>query len=198
MQARRIPHTLLCRPLLQRADGVERAQWVSLWKGATNTLPVTDGDLPTVRGKKRRWVPRAAFSLFSVHPPPCYVSYTRQSRSCSSFRHHDRMLILCGRRHSAAPLVHSFVAAVARSPSSLAIRHARRPPISLGAAMPATTSASEQRPQPVVMCGPSGVGKSTLIKRLFGDFPDTFGFSVSRVYCASVRCCFLTTWSRFI
>lgn len=33
--------------------------------------------------------------------------------------------------------------------------------------------------QPVVLCGPSGVGKSTLIKRLFVDEPDSFGFSVS-------------------
>ena len=32
---------------------------------------------------------------------------------------------------------------------------------------------------PVVLCGPSGVGKSTLIKRLQADFPGAFGFSVS-------------------
>jgi|ERR1712174_13203 len=32
---------------------------------------------------------------------------------------------------------------------------------------------------PVVFSGPSGVGKSTLLKRLFKDFPDAFGFSVS-------------------
>jgi len=31
----------------------------------------------------------------------------------------------------------------------------------------------------VVLCGPSGVGKSTLIARLLQDFPDRFGFSVS-------------------
>ncbi|KAI8640435.1 guanylate kinase [Parasitella parasitica] len=30
-----------------------------------------------------------------------------------------------------------------------------------------------------VIFGPSGSGKSTLLKRLFRDFPDTFGFSVS-------------------
>lgn len=29
------------------------------------------------------------------------------------------------------------------------------------------------------MCGPSGVGKSTLIKKLMEEFPDSFGFSVS-------------------
>lgn len=34
-------------------------------------------------------------------------------------------------------------------------------------------------PQPVVICGPSGVGKGTLITRLMNDFPDAFGFSVS-------------------
>ena len=32
---------------------------------------------------------------------------------------------------------------------------------------------------PLVLCGPSGVGKSTLIKRLKEDFPGAFGFSVS-------------------
>ena len=31
----------------------------------------------------------------------------------------------------------------------------------------------------VVLCGPSGVGKSTLIARLLADYPDKFGFSVS-------------------
>ena len=33
--------------------------------------------------------------------------------------------------------------------------------------------------QPLVICGPSGSGKSTLLKRLFKEFPNTFGFSVS-------------------
>ena len=33
--------------------------------------------------------------------------------------------------------------------------------------------------RPLVLCGPSGSGKSTLIKKLFEDFPDTFGFSIS-------------------
>ncbi|XP_017879554.2 guanylate kinase isoform X3 [Ceratina calcarata] len=36
-----------------------------------------------------------------------------------------------------------------------------------------------KNPRPLVLCGPSGSGKSTLIKRLFEEFPDTFGFSVS-------------------
>ncbi|PGH17026.1 guanylate kinase [Helicocarpus griseus UAMH5409] len=33
--------------------------------------------------------------------------------------------------------------------------------------------------RPVVISGPSGTGKSTLIKRLFADYPDTFDLSVS-------------------
>ncbi|XP_036147418.1 guanylate kinase isoform X1 [Monomorium pharaonis] len=33
--------------------------------------------------------------------------------------------------------------------------------------------------RPLVFCGPSGTGKSTLIKRLFDEFPNTFKFSVS-------------------
>lgn len=36
--------------------------------------------------------------------------------------------------------------------------------------------------RPVVISGPSGVGKSTLIKKLFREYPDSFGFSVSREY----------------
>jgi guanylate kinase len=34
-------------------------------------------------------------------------------------------------------------------------------------------------PAPVVIAGPSGVGKGTLINRLLKDFPESFGFSVS-------------------
>lgn len=32
---------------------------------------------------------------------------------------------------------------------------------------------------PIVISGPSGTGKSTLLKKLFEEYPDTFGFSVS-------------------
>ncbi|XP_013098753.2 guanylate kinase isoform X2 [Stomoxys calcitrans] len=38
---------------------------------------------------------------------------------------------------------------------------------------------SRQGPRPVVVCGPSGSGKSTLLNRLFKEYPNTFGFSVS-------------------
>lgn len=31
----------------------------------------------------------------------------------------------------------------------------------------------------IVVSGPSGTGKSTLLKKLFAEFPETFGFSVS-------------------
>lgn len=37
----------------------------------------------------------------------------------------------------------------------------------------------QQRGRPVVVCGPSGVGKGTLLGRLLGEHPDQFGFSVS-------------------
>ncbi|RAQ51373.1 guanylate kinase [Aspergillus flavus] len=43
-----------------------------------------------------------------------------------------------------------------------------------------TSAGSLQKFRPVVVSGPSGAGKSTLLKRLFADYPDTFGFSVSR------------------
>ncbi|KAK9273391.1 hypothetical protein L1049_018201 [Liquidambar formosana] len=39
--------------------------------------------------------------------------------------------------------------------------------------------AKGDRPMPVVISGPSGVGKGTLISELMKEFPSTFGFSVS-------------------
>ena len=33
--------------------------------------------------------------------------------------------------------------------------------------------------RPLVLLGPSGSGKSTFIKKLFADYPDKFGFSIS-------------------
>jgi ABC-type transport system involved in cytochrome bd biosynthesis fused ATPase/permease subunit len=41
--------------------------------------------------------------------------------------------------------------------------------------------------RPIVLSGPSGTGKSTLLKRLFEEYPDTFGFSVSRKWAATRR-----------
>ncbi|KAL5278955.1 GUK1 family protein [Megaselia abdita] len=38
---------------------------------------------------------------------------------------------------------------------------------------------AKRGPRPLVICGPSGSGKSTLLKRLFAEYPETFGFSVS-------------------
>ena len=39
--------------------------------------------------------------------------------------------------------------------------------------------------RPLVVSGPSGVGKGTLIKRLFSEFPNKFGFSISRLWLSS-------------
>lgn len=47
------------------------------------------------------------------------------------------------------------------------------------AAAAASSSSAAAALRPVVMCGPSGVGKSTLIQRLRAEYPDRFGFSVS-------------------
>jgi alpha-D-ribose 1-methylphosphonate 5-triphosphate synthase subunit PhnL len=46
--------------------------------------------------------------------------------------------------------------------------------------------------RPLVLSGPSGVGKSTLLQRLFAEFPDKFGFSVSRIKHWSHFSCFIT------
>jgi len=43
----------------------------------------------------------------------------------------------------------------------------------------AAETAMADAARPLVICGPSGVGKSTLIERMKAAFPDTFGFSVS-------------------
>jgi guanylate kinase len=42
---------------------------------------------------------------------------------------------------------------------------------------------------PIVICGPSGVGKGTLIGKLMAQHPDKFGFSVSH----TTRC---DTWQQ--
>lgn len=50
---------------------------------------------------------------------------------------------------------------------------------SLPVTMSSTTIASDFL-RPLVLSGPSGVGKSTLLNRLFANHPTKFGFSVSR------------------
>lgn len=45
---------------------------------------------------------------------------------------------------------------------------------------PVTQYSTPMSLRPLVLSGPSGVGKSTLLQRLFLEFPDNFGFSVSR------------------
>ncbi|KAJ2723487.1 guanylate kinase [Coemansia sp. Benny D115] len=42
-----------------------------------------------------------------------------------------------------------------------------------------TTSNTAEAKRPIVVFGPSGTGKSTLLKRLFAEYPQSFGFSVS-------------------
>ena len=42
-----------------------------------------------------------------------------------------------------------------------------------------SSALAASKPRPVVIVGPSGVGKGTLLNRLMADFPDNFGFSVS-------------------
>ena len=55
----------------------------------------------------------------------------------------------------------------------------RRSPTPRRSTMSSTTIASDFL-RPLVLSGPSGVGKSTLLTRLFANHPTKFGFSVSR------------------
>ncbi len=43
--------------------------------------------------------------------------------------------------------------------------------------------------RPLVISGPSGTGKSTLLKRLFEEYPDRFSFSISRQFFSSSGVC---------
>lgn len=42
-----------------------------------------------------------------------------------------------------------------------------------------SSSSGESKLRPIVFCGPSGTGKSTLLKRLMAEYPNAFAFSVS-------------------
>lgn len=46
-------------------------------------------------------------------------------------------------------------------------------------AVPLTYLTAIEKNRPIVVSGPSGSGKSTLLGRLFKEYPDKFGFSVS-------------------
>eukprot|EP00747_Dinoflagellata_sp_TGD_P196277 gnl/TRDRNA2_/TRDRNA2_66155_c0_seq1.p1 gnl/TRDRNA2_/TRDRNA2_66155_c0~~gnl/TRDRNA2_/TRDRNA2_66155_c0_seq1.p1 ORF type:complete len:675 (-),score=184.51 gnl/TRDRNA2_/TRDRNA2_66155_c0_seq1:58-2082(-) len=59
------------------------------------------------------------------------------------------------------------------------VGHAEDAPKAKAAKAEKPKDAETQLPPPLVICGPSGVGKGTLIKRLMETFPDKFGFSVS-------------------
>ena len=50
--------------------------------------------------------------------------------------------------------------------------------------------------RPLVLCGPSGVGKSTIIKKLTDDFPDAFGFSVSHTTRWVFDCYLTGVWMK--
>ncbi|KAN0064940.1 guanylate kinase [Thecaphora frezii] len=66
------------------------------------------------------------------------------------------------------------------STSSLVLRRfATMASASAPASTPASTPPIPSDKRPIVLSGPSGVGKSTLLKKLFDEFPNDFGFSVS-------------------
>lgn len=44
---------------------------------------------------------------------------------------------------------------------------------------PKTDTSAVERNRAIVISGPSGAGKSTILKRLFDEYPDKFGFSIS-------------------
>ena len=73
----------------------------------------------------------------------------------------------------------SFANRFSSSRLSSLTNHLVRSPFIQRACQANMSSNGSPSTQPVVLCGPSGVGKSTLIKRLFADEPDSFGFSVS-------------------
>jgi guanylate kinase len=44
---------------------------------------------------------------------------------------------------------------------------------------PKPDTSAVERNRAIVISGPSGAGKSTILKRLFDEYPDKFGFSIS-------------------
>jgi ribose 1,5-bisphosphokinase PhnN len=46
----------------------------------------------------------------------------------------------------------------------------------------------------LVVSGPSGAGKSTLLKKLLSEYPNKFGFSISRKYKSSKLSC-INAWN---
>jgi ribose 1,5-bisphosphokinase PhnN len=46
----------------------------------------------------------------------------------------------------------------------------------------------------LVVSGPSGAGKSTLLKKLLSEYPNKFGFSISREYKSSKLSC-INAWN---
>lgn len=56
---------------------------------------------------------------------------------------------------------------------------ARSSPVRFPFSLPIAHITPPTMPRPVVISGPSGTGKSTLLKKLFAEFPEKFGFSVS-------------------
>ena len=88
------------------------------------------------------------------------------------------------RRRSLSPflfnctaITYIALATVRRSLNTLGLIHRTS---SSRMAPTSTSSTSSTSLRPIVLSGPSGTGKSTLLKKLFDEFPDTYGFSVSR------------------
>jgi guanylate kinase len=71
------------------------------------------------------------------------------------------------------------VLAAGHGPSSLQAQSAVPKSSLLSLDQRVSTLEELQRKRPVVVCGPSGVGKGTLLNRLLAEYPDECGFSVS-------------------
>lgn len=73
------------------------------------------------------------------------------------------------------------------TPARLLIRTCKRLPLAAHprnhpfflSTLPSAMAPTATSHTPIVISGPSGAGKSTILKRLFDEYPDRFGFSVS-------------------